>query len=58
MLDDDDTQQYEHQRQWVSLTDVDIHAIWDKDFRGWISRDSMEQIYQAIEAKLKEKNHG
>jgi hypothetical protein len=58
MMDDDDTQEYAHQRQWVGLTDVDIHAIWDKDFRGWISRDSMEQIYQAIEAKLKEKNHG
>jgi len=44
------------QRPWAGLTDADTHAIWNKDFRGWISRDSMEQIKQAIEAKLKEKN--
>lgn len=43
-------------RPWIELTAEDIHAIWDKDFRGWISRDSMEQITQALEAKLKEKN--
>lgn len=43
-------------RPWVGLTDEDTHAIWNKDFRGWISRDSMEQITLAVASKLKEKN--
>ena len=43
-------------RPWVGLTDEDTHAIWNKDFRGWIRRDSMEQITLAVASKLKEKN--
>jgi hypothetical protein len=53
MTDDDDTQEYAHQRQWVGLTDEEVNDIvWNLPYEP-----SQEDI-RAIEAKLKEKNHG
>jgi hypothetical protein len=55
MLDDDDTQEYAHQRQWVGLTNNELQPIADEYrilFGGWV-----EEFARAIEAKLKEKNH-
>jgi hypothetical protein len=61
-MDDDDTQQYEHQRQWVGLTDAEIEAC-DCLHVLWTGDDDQELVgtkdfARAIEAKLKEKNHG
>jgi hypothetical protein len=55
MMDDDDTQEYAHQRQWVGLTNNELQPIADEYrilFGGWV-----EEFARAIEAKLKEKNH-
>jgi hypothetical protein len=52
--DDDDTQEYAHQRQWVGLTNNELQPIADEYrilFGGWV-----EEFARAIEAKLKEKN--
>jgi hypothetical protein len=54
MMDDDDTQQYEHQRQWVGLTDDERSELWwNTDMSGMPEHD----YGKAIEAKLKEKNY-
>ena len=51
--EDDDIQEYV--RPWKGLTDEEQHQLW----RQWIeSMDGWGSFYQAIEAKLKEKNHG
>jgi hypothetical protein len=47
--DDDDIQEYAHQRQWVNLT--------DKELEDLMAIYSGVVLYRAIEAKLKEKNH-
>jgi hypothetical protein len=55
MMDDDDIQEYAHQRQWVGLTDEEREAIANATIRI----HGQEWAYAtAIEAKLKEKNHG
>jgi hypothetical protein len=43
------------QREWVGLTDDELTAIADS-MRAWNSF-SIQHIYTAIEAKLKEKNN-
>ena len=40
------------QRQWVGLTDDEHHKIWYTQSVDW------REYGQAVEAKLKEKNHG
>jgi hypothetical protein len=46
--DDDDTQEYAHQRQWVGLTDEELEDLM-AIYSGVV-------LYRAIEAKLREKN--
>jgi hypothetical protein len=46
--DDDDTQEYAHQRQWVGLTDEELKDLM-AIYSGVI-------LYRAIESKLREKN--
>jgi hypothetical protein len=46
--DDDDTQEYAHQRQWVKLT--------DKELEDLMAIYSGVVLYRAIESKLREKN--
>jgi hypothetical protein len=58
MTDDDDTQEYAHQRQWVGLTEKERDELYaaHHDSCGYpITATGYEK---AIEAKLKEKNHG
>ena len=47
-------------REWVGLTDEDIDDIWDLhcDEVGDARQEDAMNIANAIEAKLKEKNHG
>jgi hypothetical protein len=53
MDDDDDTQEYAHQRQWVGLTDEEV----DETARYCVkSGQSVNAAIRAIEAKLKERN--
>ena len=56
MLDDDDTQEYAHQRQWVGLTDEERNQLW-RDVVKWgdPSHDDVD-LMKAIEDKLKERN--
>ena len=68
MTDDDDTQEYAHQRQWVGLTDEEkMQIVFDAKITepndepikfGRPSRKCVKEMVDAIEAKLKEKNHG
>ena len=44
------------QRQWVGLTDEEVQSCWNDTMST--PDYSREGIYRAIEAKLKEKNHG
>jgi hypothetical protein len=46
--DDDDIQEYAHQRQWVKLTDKELEDLM-AIYSGVI-------LYRAIESKLREKN--
>jgi hypothetical protein len=46
--DDDDIQEYAHQRQWVNLT--------DKELEDLMAIYSGVVLYRAIESKLREKN--
>ncbi len=46
--DDDDIQEYAHQRQWVKLT--------DKELEDLMAIYSGVVLYRAIESKLREKN--
>jgi hypothetical protein len=52
--DDNDIQEYAHQRQWVGLTDEEIQTAWDEVMDGAVF--TRREVYKAIEAKLKEKN--
>jgi len=63
MTDDDDTQEYAHQRQWVGLTDVEIvSTIYEvEDFADGLidcnmSNEIVLRYARVVEAKLKEKN--
>jgi hypothetical protein len=67
---DDDTQMYVAQRQWVGLTNNEVNEIRENIFKEYekallITRDVNEQndynawnFYKQIEAKLKERNGG
>ena len=48
------------QREWIGLTEDDIDDIWDLhcDEVGDARQEDAMNIANAIEAKLKEKNHG
>ena len=50
--DDDDIQEYAHQRQWVNLTDEEMHECAGE--YPWTPTGL--KCARAIEAKLKEKN--
>ena len=62
MTDDDDIQDYV--RPWVGLTDKEIEAIWkvalfaDYGVGAELSNQPFVHYARAIQAKLKEKNHG
>jgi hypothetical protein len=58
MTDDDDTQEYAHQRQWVGLTDEEVSKIIDAVIGFNSCWGPEEDFARAIETKLKEKNHG
>jgi hypothetical protein len=64
MHDDDDTQEYAHQRQWVGLTDDElVAAIYELEGfafgldNGNVSDRIVVEYARLVEAKLKEKNH-
>jgi hypothetical protein len=46
---------YEHPRQWVGLTEEEIKLLWEQ--YGYKSA-MCKPFARAIEAKLKDKNHG
>jgi hypothetical protein len=68
--DDDDTQMYVAQHQWVGLTNNEVNEIRENIFKEYekallVSRDVNEKndynawnFYKQIEAKLKERNGG
>ena len=68
--DDDDTQMYVAQHEWVGLTNNEVNEIRENIFKEYekallITRDVNEQndynawnFYKQIEAKLKERNGG
>jgi hypothetical protein len=57
MMDDDDTQEYAHQRQWVGLTaDEMLEALISVDPATQRLPIGFARFAQALEAKLKEKN--
>ena len=50
---------YTHsQREWQGLTDEEWIELWDKTVKYAPSMTRVEDFARAIEAKLKEKNHG
>jgi hypothetical protein len=53
--DDDDIQEYAHQRQWVGLTDEERFEICMHSVQN-MGENFQETLCKAIEAKLKEKN--
>jgi hypothetical protein len=53
MMDDDDTQEYAHQRQWVGLTEEEFIDLCED-----ACNFGTGSLIRHIEAKLKEKNHG
>jgi hypothetical protein len=56
-MDDDDTQEYAHQRQWVGLSEEEIDTL-RKSVNPHLSFEQGSLLFaRAIEAKLKEKNH-
>jgi hypothetical protein len=55
-MDDDDIQDYV--RPWVGLTDEEIVELHHEIKVQLMGTYKTEDIYRAIEAKLKEKNHG
>ena len=57
MTDDDDTQEYAHQRQWVGLTDEQLDDIYYCVEGGASALETWHEQARAIEARLKEKNH-
>ena len=46
------------QREWVGLTDEEIQKVVSKKWWDWEDLFDIEGFSRAIEAKLKEKNHG
>jgi len=45
-------------KEWVGLTDEEIHEVTSKKWWDWEDAFDIEGFSRAIEAKLKEKNHG
>ena len=45
-------------REWVGLTDEEKIELWNKHENHWRFEDNLMAFTRAIEAKLKEKNHG
>ena len=45
-------------RQWVGLTDEEKIELWNKHENHWRFEDNLMAFTRAIEAKLKERNHG
>ena len=45
-------------KQWVGLTDEEKIELWNKHENHWRFEDNLMAFTRAIEAKLKEKNHG
>jgi hypothetical protein len=45
-------------KQWVGLTDEEIHEVTSKKWWDWEDAFDIEGFSRAIEAKLREKNHG
>ena len=68
--DDDDTQMYVAQHEWVGLTNNEVNEIIENIFKEYekallVTRDVNEKndysawnFYKQIEAKLKERNGG
>ena len=46
------------ERQWVGLTDEEIDGVHNKLKTWFMGTYNIRNIYQALEAKLKEKNGG
>jgi len=47
---------WEPKRTWVGLTDDEIQVVWNDVMDGAVF--TRRNVYNAIEAKLKEKNNG
>ena len=45
-------------KQWVGLTDEEIHEVTSKKWWDWEDAFDIEGFSRAIEAKLRKKNHG
>ena len=56
MLDDDDTQEYAHQRQWVGLSEEEINKL--RHLVDWTAEWSYGRFAYELERLLREKNHG
>ena len=59
MDDDDDTQEYAHQRQWVGLTDENLRKLADEHLFYQPEGYEVSGVFafaRAIEAALKERN--
>jgi hypothetical protein len=56
MLDDDDTQEYAHQRQWVGLSEEEINKL--RHLVDWTAEWSYGRFAYELERLLREKNGG
>jgi hypothetical protein len=54
--DDDDTQEYAHQRQWVGLSEEEINKL--RHLVDWTAEWSYGRFAYELERLLREKNHG
>jgi hypothetical protein len=48
----------ENRRQWIGLTDEEIDKVHNKLKTWFAGTYNIRNVYQALEAKLKEKNGG
>lgn len=48
------------EREWVNLTDMELDQVWDDspEFYDYVTPEDYIMLARAVEAKLKEKNHG
>jgi hypothetical protein len=56
MHDDDDTQEYAHQRQWVGLSEEEINKL--RHLVDWTAEWSYGRFAYELERLLREKNGG
>jgi hypothetical protein len=54
--DDDDTQEYAHQRQWVGLSEEEINKL--RHLVDWTAEWSYGRFAYELERLLREKNGG